>query len=336
MEILRAKTKELFKSALDETQQKNSLLNTQEMESGAVKLNSYPRRIVLEMTSACNIKCIFCGRDEAEFNQTYLKIDVLDKLSDALKHCEEVTLFGWGEPTINPKFSQFLERLNQTNVRKYFVTNGTQLHKYINDIFKHKVDIIAISLDGADSNVNDKIRVGAEFTRIVENIKAIVDKKEALGVDYPYLNFVFVAMESNIRELPKMIQLAKTLKMQEVKVVFLTAFSAEMLQESLYNKQALVKEVFDISAELAQTLGIKLKLPYIQGEDIAGEKYHKDCFVGWRDFFIGSDDSIRPCQSTSLKLGNFSDFANFKDAWNSPLMQGFRKNVNACAGGGGI
>ena len=80
MEILRAKTKELFKSALDETQQKNSLLNMQEMESGAVKLNAYPRRIVLEMTSACNIKCIFCGRDEAEFNQTYLKIDVLDKL----------------------------------------------------------------------------------------------------------------------------------------------------------------------------------------------------------------------------------------------------------------
>ena len=106
MESLRAKTKELFKSALDETKKKNSLLNMQEMESGAVKLNAYPRRIVLEMTSACNIKCIFCGRDEAEFNQTYLKIDVLDKLSNALKHCEEVTLFGWGEPTINPKFSQ--------------------------------------------------------------------------------------------------------------------------------------------------------------------------------------------------------------------------------------
>lgn len=336
MEILRAKTKELFKSALDETQQKNSLLNMQEMESGAVKLNAYPRRIVLEMTSACNIKCIFCGRDEAEFNQTYLKIDVLDKLSNALKHCEEVTLFGWGEPTINPKFSQFLERLNQTNVRKYFVTNGTQLHKYIEDIFKYKVDIIAVSLDGADSKVNDKIRVGAEFTRIVDNIKAIVAKKEALSVDYPYLNFVFVAMESNIRELPKMIQLAKTLKMQEVKVVFLTAFSQEMLQESLYNKQTLVKEVFEASLELAQTLGVKLKLPYIQGEDIAGEKYHKDCFVGWRDFFIGSDDSIRPCQSTSLKFGNFSDFATFEDAWNSPKMQDFRKNVNACAGGGGI
>ena len=74
--------------------------------------------------------------------------------------------------------------------------------------------------------------MGAKFTRIVDNIKAIVAKKEALGVDYPYLNFVFVAMESN------------------------------------------------------------------------------------------------------LKFGNFSDFATFEDAWNSPKMQDFRKNVNACAGGG--
>lgn len=280
------------------------------------------------MTSACNIKCVFCGRDEAEFNQTYLKLEVLDKLSKALEYCEEVTLFGWGEPTINPNFSKFLERLNKTSVRKYFVTNGTRLGKFVDDIFTHRVDIIAVSLDGPSSAINDKIRVGAKFDKVVENIRAVVRKKEELGVDFPYLNFVFVAMESNIRELPKMVELAKELKMQEVKVVFLTAFSAEMLKETLYDQQDLVKKVFDETIVLAERLGIRLKLPYIQGEDVACDKYHKDCFVGWRDFFIGSDDSIRPCQSTSLKLGNFSDYASFEEAWNSPLMQDFRKRVN--------
>lgn len=335
MEILRAKTKELFKSGLNEKQRQNSLLNIKEMESQTIKLKSYPRRIVLEMTSACNIKCIFCGRDEAEFNQTYLKINVLDKLATALEYCEEVTLFGWGEPTINPKFSEFLKVLNTTNVRKYFVTNGTRLDKFYNDIFNYKVDIIAISLDGADSNVNDNIRVGAKFENIIKNIKAIVNKKEELGVSYPYMNFVFVAMESNIRELPKMVQLAKDLKIQEVKVVFLTAFSEDMLKESLYNKKELVREIFKETISLAIKLNIKLKLPYMQGEDIAGDKYHKDCFVGWRDFFIGSDDSIRPCQSTSLKLGNLSSFDNFEDAWNAPLMQDFRKKVNNFTQNGG-
>lgn len=329
MKILRAKTKELFHSTLTPKQKANSALNLAELESGATTLQSYPRRIVLEMTSACNIKCIFCGRDEAEFNQTYLKIDVLDKLKPALEVCEEVTLFGWGEPTINPKFSEFLARLSQSDVRKYFVTNGMRLDKFIDDIFKYKVDIIAVSLDGATAEVNDKIRVGSKFSKITENIRKIQEKKRLLGVDFPYMNFVFVAMESNIRELPKMVKLAKTLDMQEVKVVFLSAFSADMLKESLYNKQDLVREAFSEAIAEATRLNIKLKLPFIQGEDIAGDKYHKDCFVGWRDFFLGSDDSIRPCQSTSLKLGKFSEFESFEEAWNSEAFKDFRKRVNA-------
>lgn len=329
MKILRAKTKELFHSTLTPKQKANSALNLAELESGATTLQSYPRRIVLEMTSACNIKCIFCGRDEAEFNQTYLKIDVLDKLKPALEVCEEVTLFGWGEPTINPKFSEFLARLSQSDVRKYFVTNGMRLDKFIDDIFKYKVDIIAVSLDGATAEVNDKIRVGSQFSKITENIRKIKERKRLLGVDFPYMNFVFVAMESNIRELPKMVKLAKTLDMQEVKVVFLSAFSADMLKESLYNKQDLVREAFSEAIAEATRLNIKLKLPFIQGEDIAGDKYHKDCFVGWRDFFLGSDDSIRPCQSTSLKLGKFSEFDSFEEAWNSEAFKDFRKRVNA-------
>lgn len=329
MKILRAKTKELFFSELTKAQKANSALNITELESGAIKLKSYPRRIVLEMTSACNIKCVFCGRDEAEFNQTYLKLSVLDKLKKPLEVCEEVTLFGWGEPTINPHFSEFLRRLNETSVRKYFVTNGMRLDKFIDDIFKYKVDIIAVSLDGADSAMNDKIRIGSSFTKITQNILQIQEKKRTLGVEFPYMNFVFVAMKSNIKELPKMVELAKKLNIQEVKVVFLSAFSADMLSESLYNKQDLVRETFEQAIKVAKDLDIKLKLPFIQGEDIAGNKYHKDCFVGWRDFFIGSDDSIRPCQSTSLKLGKFSEFDDFDLAWNSEAFQKFRASVNA-------
>lgn len=328
MEILRAKTKELFKAQLTKEQEENSQLNIQELEQEASILKSYPRRIVLEMTSACNIKCIFCGRDEAEFNQTYLPLEVLDKLEPVLHKCEEVTLFGWGEPTINPKFSQFLERLDKTPVRKYFVTNGTRLHKFVDDIFKHHVDIIAVSMDGPDSQTNDNIRVGAKFDEVVRNIKLIQEKKKELGVDFPYMNFVFVAMKSNIRKLPQMVTLAKELNMQEVKVVFLTAFSPDMLKESLYNEQELIREVFEETIALAKKNNIKVKLPYIQGEDVAGDKYHKDCFVGWRDFFIGSDDSVRPCQSTNLKFGKFSDYNTFEEIWNNQAFQDFRKSVN--------
>ena len=75
-------------------------------------------------------------------------------------------------------------------------------------------------------------------------------------------------------------------------------------------------------------MNIKLKLPYIQDEDIAGTKYHKDCFVAYRDFFLASDGYVRPCQSTYLKFFKFDDYNNFEDMWNSKPFQDFRATVN--------
>lgn len=79
---------------------------------------------------------------------------------------------------------------------------------------------------------------------------------------------------------------------------------------------------------MARKYNIKLKLPYLQGEDIAGDKYHKDCFVAYRDFFLASDGFVRPCQSTAVKFLKFEDYDNFFDMWNGMEFQNFRKNVN--------
>ena len=61
---------------------------------------------------------------------------------------------------------------------------------------------------------------------------------------------------------------------------------------------------------------------------MAGDKYHKDCYVGWRDFFIGSDGYIRPCQSISKKMFHISKYENFEEAWNSDEMVDFRSIAN--------
>ena len=54
--VLRAKTKTLFSGKeLTEKQRNNSKLNIKEMEEGKIVLNSYPRRLVLELTNACNL-----------------------------------------------------------------------------------------------------------------------------------------------------------------------------------------------------------------------------------------------------------------------------------------
>ena len=237
-------------------------------------------------------------------------------------------MFGWGEPTIHPKFKDILEFLNKHPVKKYFVTNGTTLHRIKQYLFDFKVDIMAVSLDGATSETNNKIRKNSNFNQIVSDLKVIVNRRKAEKVNYPYINFVFTLMKRNLRELPDMVDLAYKIGIEEVKAVYLTAFNEKLKGEVLWNCADEVKEVFEETIERGNKLGIKIKSPYIQGEDIAGDKYHKDCYVGWRDFFIGSDGYIRPCQSVSKKLVHISKYKNFEDAWNSDEMVDFRSIAN--------
>jgi radical SAM protein with 4Fe4S-binding SPASM domain len=329
MDILRAKTKDLFRyNDYTEKQRKNSALNLREIEDGRIELVSYPRRLVLEITNACNLKCIMCGRDKSAFQNIFLDLSYLYALDDVLKHAEEVTLFGWGEPTIHHQFKDMLQFLDAYPVHKYFVTNGTTLRKIADDLFNFKVDIMAVSLDGSTAETNNEIRIKSDFNKVVSDLEAIVHQRRMKNVRYPYINFVVTLMKRNLHELPDMVNLAHAIGIEEVKAVYFTTFTERLKDEVLWNNAEEVKEIFTETVNRGRELGIKIKLPYIQGEDIAGSKFHKDCFVGWRDFFIGSDGNVRPCQSISRNMFHISKYQTFREAWNSEEMAHFRSNIN--------
>lgn len=327
--IVRAKRKALFEGKeLTKKQQANTETNLKEIEEGKTLLNSYPRRLVFELTNACNLNCIMCGRNAADFKAVSFDMDIFRSFEPLLDKVEEVTLMGWGEPTIHPHFNEMLEIIDKYDARKYFCTNGMNLKKVKESLFKHKVDVFAVSLDGATYETNARIRRGSDLNVIKEDLKDIVQEKERLGLAYPWINFVFCAMESNIHELPDLVRLAAEIGIEEVKVVYLTVFDDTLLHESLWGKEELIKKYFDEAEKVSKELGIVLKFPHVIGEDIAGENYHKDCFVPWRDFFLGSDGYVRPCMSTPVKFFKYDIEADFMDIWNSKEYQVYRENIN--------
>ena len=75
--VIRAKRKELFQGKpLTERQQVNTDKNLKEIEQRATVLESYPRRLVFELTNACNLNCVMCGRNAADFKMTSFDMDV--------------------------------------------------------------------------------------------------------------------------------------------------------------------------------------------------------------------------------------------------------------------
>lgn len=190
------------------------------------------------------------------------------------------------KPTIHPQFLEILEYLDKFNVRKYFCTNGMLLGDIKDSIFNNNVDIIAVSLDSPNKEKNDSIRRRADFDKIINNIKALKEKSVKKGLDYPYINFATTLMKDNLNELPDIVQLTYDIKIEEAKVVYLTVFSQDLVESSLYDCSEEVEEVFERSIKLAEKLGIDLKLPHIQGKDSAGDKYHQDCFVVGRIYSV--------------------------------------------------
>lgn len=328
MSILRAKTANLFSYGnLSENQSRNVEKNGREMQAGTTRLESVPQRLVLELTNSCNLSCIMCGRNSKTFQPTFFKPEWLERLAPILDRVTEVTLFGWGEPTVHPKFRQIIEYLDRFPIKKYFLTNGMLLHRFA-DLVVETVDIMAVSLDGAKRNTNDSIRQGADFDRIIANLRTVVARRSGTHGRRTHINFVMTLMDDNLHELPLVVELARSIGIDEVKAVYLTAFSEDLAPKVLCDRQEKVKAVFDEATALADRCGILLKLPYLQGEDPAGDHLHKPCFVGWRDFFLGSDGFVRPCQSTPQKLLHFEDFTDFMSMWNSAEYQAFRTAVN--------
>ena len=217
--ILRAKTKTLFNGKeLTNRQRENTDLNIRELENGKTILKSYPRRLVFELTNACNLDCVMCGRNAADFKPTMFDMDVFRSFEPLMDVAEEVTLMGWGEPTIHPHFNEMLQIINMHSARKYFCTNGMNLKKIKNAIFDYNVDVFAVSLDGATDETNGRIRRGSKIDQITEDLKEIVQMKKERGLKYPWINFVFCAMRSNIQELPDLVRLAAEIGIEEVKL----------------------------------------------------------------------------------------------------------------------
>lgn len=327
--ILRAKTKTLFQGkALTQQQEQNSIMNLREIDEGKKILDSYPRRLVLELTNACNLNCVMCGRNNASFKPTVFDMGVFRSLEPIMDIIEEVTLMGWGEPTIHPHFEEMLEIIHRHHARKYFCTNGMNLKKIKQAIFDYKVDVFAVSVDGATKDTNDRIRRGSKLDVITQDLKEIVSEKKRRGLTYPYINFVFCAMKSNLHEIPDLVRLAAEIGLEEVKIVYLTVFGDDLMKESLWGAEEEVEEVFTEASRLSDELGVSLKLPHLVGEDVAGDKFHKDCFVVWRDFFVGSDGYVRPCMSTPVQFFKYDKEKNFKEIWNAKEYQEYREKVN--------
>lgn len=259
-------------------------------------------------------------------------------------------LGGFGEPTAHPDIIRMVSALKSGGARVELVSNGTLLNEKMADgLLGAGLDRLWISFDGVNGPAFERVRQGARFKEVVENIKRLRGKLE--------LGIAFVVTRSNFPDLGNLGRLAKKTGAAFVSVSNVIPYAPEMERQMACSLALRLDSMsqarggaqvdlprLDLNALTKDTLwrlaggndsislmGAPLGAP-------AGEcRFIRECcsFIRW-------DGRVSPCMALlhshviylhgaerRNKSHSFGDIAErgFYEIWNAPEYVSFREKV---------
>jgi len=307
----------------------NYLLAKELYLNGDVEAKAFPIRATVQTTDFCNLKCIMCqihSQREKHKLQFMKKNDfdiVVEKLFPYLVEIHPTNI---GEPLLSDWFEYFLDKVIEYGILLDITTNGTLLdEKKINKILSNLLDI-KISFDGIKRETFEKIRKGADFNIVVNNIDKLL-KAKAGSESRGTITLQMTLFDFNYHELLDIIKFAKNKGIDRVKAYHVFSYSEEVNKFSLFNKLEQFEEIRISAIGLADELNIALELSEPINDNGTKDLISQKCRLPWTECWIDSDGKVYPCHShEGLDLGNIYD-TNFDAIWNSENTKMIRKSL---------
>ncbi len=152
--------------------------------------DDYPPCVQIEPVSVCNFKCVFCYQADRTFSKKdsgymgYMDLDFFKKVIDQLEgNVEAITLASRGEPTLHKQIGEMLEYMSGKFLAVKINSNASLFtDKMIHTILSNDVQTMAFSIDAADKELYEKLRVNGKFDRTLKNVERFNEIRER---DYP-------------------------------------------------------------------------------------------------------------------------------------------------------
>ncbi len=170
-------------------------------------LLDFPMHLDLEVTNVCNLRCIMCSRTHRLQEGTlepplHMGMDLFKQIVDeaAENNCYALRFNGDSEALVlKETFIQMLMYASSKNfLDLFFGTNATLLTPEISRrLLNTGLTRINISIDSPEKETYEKIRVGADFDRVMENIRTFMKLRNSMNRRLPYVRAQMVVMEQN-------------------------------------------------------------------------------------------------------------------------------------------
>jgi MoaA/NifB/PqqE/SkfB family radical SAM enzyme len=175
------------------------------------------RLFQVEPAFACNLKCVMCPwremAKEAE-NRGIMTEAVWQAIRPYLDRVQSVDFTGGGEPLLQPQLAEWIADAKKAGCETGFLSNGLLLaEEKLKKILAAGMNWMCISMDGADAEMYNKIRVGSNFDRVCENVANIARLRTG---NTPKTMINFVLMDINSHQMEDIVQLAARLGVDQV------------------------------------------------------------------------------------------------------------------------
>ncbi|CDF31557.1 radical SAM domain protein [Methanoculleus sp. CAG:1088] len=148
-----------------------------EITEKEIALLKSPPLFDIEVSSRCNIHCMFCPREKMELMGTGLMaLETMVAIADWLPTGASVLLSGLGEPLLNPHLADFVKSLRDRNIGVSLITNGLLLHpKRFEELKEAGICEIQISAQTLDRAHYESEMNGADFDELVKNLNYLCE-----------------------------------------------------------------------------------------------------------------------------------------------------------------
>lgn len=152
----------------------------------------YPPYLLIEPVSTCNLRCPFCFQTDKSFTKKpfmgIMEFDLFKKIIDEADKIGvgAVTIASRGEPTLHKKLDEMITYIGKKNniFEKKLNSNATFLSENIcHSVFKNDLTQIVISADHYIKEDYERLRLGANFEKIVNNVDRLFNIRKKFYPD---------------------------------------------------------------------------------------------------------------------------------------------------------
>ena len=317
------------------------LVNTALTKKAARKKEGYcynlPAFAQIEITTYCNLRCSTCKEFEDEFGtganySRHMKFEGFKQILYKLPYLRWIRLNGVGEPLLNPDLLQMINYATKKGIDVSFFSNATVLKKDIaRKLIESGLKLILFSIDGATPEVFEKIRKGAKFNDVIENINGFVKLAEGLKTGAPNIIVCTTLSTENIKELPGIVKLVSSLGIRNIIVKKMIPW-VESLQDKIVCQEELMilKEARELAKESGININIGKRLEMRMDNGSQMESNFLACDWPWTSTYVSVDGWVTPCcnifDPRRINFGNiFTE--EFRTIWNKKEMKEFREEL---------